>query len=152
MSAPCQFRVRPPQVAWFLLAIGAAFRIGLYGWPALITMPLIVGGSIALIGLAIMLWAWSQFKRSQTPVCHRHQPVKLVTTGAFHYTRNPMYLGLLLMLLGVGIAVGRWPMLLPPVVFFLVMTFVFIPCEERWMAQIFGDDYTRYRARARRWV
>jgi protein-S-isoprenylcysteine O-methyltransferase Ste14 len=111
-----------------------------------------MAAGVIAAGLMLMLWAWWQFKRLETPICHRHQPLKLVTSGAFHYTRNPMYLGLLLMLLGVGIGVGRWPMFLPVGGFFLVMNFGFIPCEERWMAQIFGGEYLRYCAHTRRWV
>lgn len=152
MNKPCQFRVRPPQVAWLLLGFGVALRVGLYGWPSPPRATVVMAAGVIAAGLSLMLWAWWQFKRSGTPVCHRHEPLKLVTSGAFRYSRNPMYLGLLLMLAGAGIGVGRWPMFLPAVGFILVMQFGFIPCEERWMAQIFGGEYLGYRARTRRWV
>ena len=80
------------------------------------------------------------------------QSTALVTGGLFRYTRNPMYLGLVLMLLGAAVGFGT----LSP--FFAIVVFVwwiqsrFIVREEAFLAGIFGPEYLAYKARVRRWL
>lgn len=152
MNTPCSYRLRPPRLALLLLVVGSAWQWVVHGVPTLNKLRFAGGAALVSAGLAFMLWAWAQFKRECTPVCHRENPTKLVTSGPFRFTRNPMYVGLLTMLFGITIAVGTWPMLLPPLGFFVIISTVFIPCEERWMIQLFGDSYARYCAVVRRWL
>jgi protein-S-isoprenylcysteine O-methyltransferase Ste14 len=77
---------------------------------------------------------------------------KLVMRGPFRYTRNPMYLGLVLMAFGFAFYFGTIPFYLVPVVLFLLCNFSFIPFEEAKMQRQFSDQYTDYRGRVRRWI
>jgi protein-S-isoprenylcysteine O-methyltransferase Ste14 len=77
---------------------------------------------------------------------------KLVTRGPFLYTRNPMYLGLVLMALGFALYFGTLPFYAAPVLLFLLCNFVFIPFEEAKMLRQHGGQYTDYHGRVRRWV
>ena len=77
---------------------------------------------------------------------------KLVTRGPFRHTRNPMYLGLVLMAFGFAFYFGTLPFYLVPVVLFLLCNLSFIPFEEAKMQRQFSDQYTDYRRRVRRWV
>ena len=77
---------------------------------------------------------------------------KLVTRGPFRYTRNPMYLGLILMASGFAFYFGTIPFYAVPVPLFLLCNFSFIPFEEAKMQRQFGDQYTDYLRRVRRWV
>lgn len=77
---------------------------------------------------------------------------KLVTRGPFRFTRNPMYLGLTLMAFGFAFYFGTLPFYAVPVLLFLLCNFSFIPFEEAKMQRQFGDQYTDYRRRVRRWV
>ena len=77
---------------------------------------------------------------------------KLVTRGPFRYTRNPMYSGLVMMALGFAFYFGTLPFYAVPVLLFLLCNFSFIPFEEAKMQRQFGDQYTDYLRRVRRWV
>ena len=77
---------------------------------------------------------------------------KLVTRGPFRYTRNPMYLGLVLMALGFALYFGSTAFYVVPALLFLLCNFSFIPFEEAKMQRQFGDQYTDYVRRVRRWV
>ena len=76
----------------------------------------------------------------------------LVTEGAFRFTRNPMYLGLVLLLAGIAIALGSVGALLPIPVFVWIIQAWFILGEERFLEEIFGEAYLAYKSRVRRWL
>lgn len=77
---------------------------------------------------------------------------RLVTTGIYRYTRNPMYLGIIGLLLAIAIHVGTLPFYLAAAVYFIVINHVFCPYEEAKLAATFGDHYNAYRNRVRRWL
>lgn len=121
-------------------------------------MPLSIrlGSALALaaIGQGISIAGILAFRRARTTVnpLHPHAASSLVTTGVYRYTRNPMYVGLLLTLLGW--CAFLWsPHALPwLVVFVLYMNRFQIAAEERALSSLFGDAYVAYCARARRWL
>ena len=100
------------------------------------------------------LAAFLGFMRSRTTI----NPLKperasvLVTDGIYRYTRNPMYLSLLLLLLGYAIDLWRWPALLGPVAYVAYITRFQILPEERVLEAKFGDEYLGYKQKVRRWI
>ncbi len=76
----------------------------------------------------------------------------LVTDGIYRYTRNPMYLSLLLLLLGYAIDLWYWPALLGPTAYVVYITRFQILPEERVLEDKFGADYLAYKQRVRRWI
>ena len=76
---------------------------------------------------------------------------KLITSGPYHFTRNPMYLGLVILALGVALWAGAWPMFIAPVAMFRHRE-DHIPFEEAKMRRQFGATYEGYVERVRRWV
>ena len=99
------------------------------------------------------LWAIVLFRREGTEV-NPTSPAnrKLVTTGPYQFTRNPMYLGLVIFALGVALWIGAWPMFVAPVAIFATAEWVHIPFEEAKMRRQFGANYEEYVERVRRWV
>jgi protein-S-isoprenylcysteine O-methyltransferase Ste14 len=77
---------------------------------------------------------------------------KLVTSGFFALTRNPMYLGLIVACTGVALWFGRPLMLLAPLLVFMIENWAFIPFEEAKMRRQFGDEFDAYCKRVRRWI
>jgi protein-S-isoprenylcysteine O-methyltransferase Ste14 len=63
-----------------------------------------------------------------------------------------MYLGIVVMLLGIALWLGSWPMLIAPVGFLVFMSLVFVPYEEQRVLETFGDAYASYAQRVRRWI
>lgn len=79
-------------------------------------------------------------------------PERIVTAGPFGFSRNPMYLGMLLVLLGVAALYGTAPGFIFPLVYFGVANGYYIPYEESRMTEIFGDQFLTYKAEVRRWL
>ena len=94
-----------------------------------------------------------QFRREGTEI-NPTSPAnrKLVTSGPFRLTRNPMYLGLVLVTLGIALWVGAWPVLLAPIAIFATANWVHIPFEEEKMRRQFGASFDAYASNTRRWI
>lgn len=87
-------------------------------------------------------------RQSQEP----HAASSLVTGGVFYISRNPMYLGLLLILIGWALGLGTAsPWIVPPV-FVIVVTVLQIIPEEQALEKLFGEPYVDYRRRVARWI
>ena len=119
-----------------------------------ITIPF--GGLLALLlmiaGIGCSAAGFFTFKRGGTPVRPGADPTKLVLTGPYRFTRNPMYLGVLLFSVGCLFATRSLWFLAPPILFFLVINFRLIPFEEGLLRDRFGSEYETYRRRVRRWL
>ncbi|MBQ1782072.1 MAG: isoprenylcysteine carboxylmethyltransferase family protein [Gammaproteobacteria bacterium] len=120
--------------------------------------PLSLLAEIALLlmaaGVVICLWGALSFRLARTTLDPRvpHQSSQLVDGGIYRFTRNPMYLGMALSLLGYGLWLGKGSALLAVVAFVLYLNrFQIIP-EERALAHRFGDSFNRYCQRVRRWL
>ena len=76
----------------------------------------------------------------------------LVTTGVYRYTRNPMYLGMALVLLGCAIVVGVATAFLIPVIFVVIIQYRFILPEEQMLRDLFPEEFPAYCQQVRRWI
>ena len=76
----------------------------------------------------------------------------LVTGGSYRFTRNPMYLGMVLILLGAALGRGSLGAFLPIPAFVWVIRRQFVLPEERFLEEAFGDAYRAYKQRVRRWI
>ena len=112
----------------------------------------LLGMPLIAIGLALNAWADRLFKRRGTAVSPLAASTALVIDGPFAYTRNPMYLGLVLLSMGIALALGGVsPWLIVPV-FAGLLRVRFISMEESKLAASFGQQYLEYAARVRRWL
>ncbi|MFV0474653.1 MAG: methyltransferase family protein [Pikeienuella sp.] len=103
-------------------------------------------------GLIVLVWARAHFLRRGAEIMTFGEPRALVTDGPFRFSRNPMYLGFLLVLTGAAFFVNLWCALLAPLVFLLASAFWYIPFEERALRGRFGRSYDDYARRTRRWI
>jgi protein-S-isoprenylcysteine O-methyltransferase Ste14 len=126
----------------FLLPI-ARFIAPPYSWLGLIPL---VGG------IVMAATASSAFRKAGTPVLPFERSTALVTGGLYSFTRNPMYLGMLLILAGVALLFGSVSTLLPIPVFAWMIQRNFILGEERFLEEIFGEQYLGYKRQVRRWL
>jgi protein-S-isoprenylcysteine O-methyltransferase Ste14 len=120
--------------------------------PAAALLRWTVSGGLILIGVTIMATGIRNFSRAATPV-PSNQPVRaLVTTGIHGRSRNPIYVGMLLLYVGLGIAArSPWILLLAlPLV--LILRYGVVAREEAYLERRFGDAYRDYTARVRRWL
>ncbi len=138
------------------------FLIGLLGVLALdrwvpgsewIPSPLHHAGWVLIAaGLWMTVHPSRQFDEAETTVKPHEPSSALVTEGFFRISRNPMYLGMGLALLGLAILLRSLPGLLVPGVFVLLMDLVFIRAEEELLEERFGEAYHKYREGVRRWI
>lgn len=112
---------------------------------------MVAGGIALLAGISVMLAGTSRFRQlgnNLEPWKHANQ---IVSSGIYRFTRNPMYLGMMLLYLGLALWFrSSWAVILLPVVFLVIRTQV-VTREERYLATKFGDEYLAYKAKVRRW-
>jgi protein-S-isoprenylcysteine O-methyltransferase Ste14 len=107
---------------------------------------------LILVGLGFSAAGFLTFKSRGTPVRPGSEPTQLILSGPYRITRNPMYLGVLLISIGCFFAVESLWFVVPPILFFWVINFRLIPFEEQLMKEHFGTEYEAYRQRVRRWL
>ena len=98
------------------------------------------------------VWHARLFRRAGTEIHTFRMPRVLVTDGLFRHSRNPMYLGFLLVLAGLALVLGAAVPLLVVAAFALVVDRWYIRHEERALREAFGDAYDDYCGRVRRWL
>ena len=110
--------------------------------------------TILTTGLGFTISAISLFRKNQTTVnpMTPHKSTKLVTSGVYQYTRNPMYLGLLLVLASSTVFFGAWLGIIICFLFILVMVNLQILPEEKALEEIFGEVFLEYKSKVRRWI
>lgn len=120
-------------------------------WEILGVVGRVLGAVLVLTGFALMLAAAIEMTKSKTTVIPRRQPSTLVTSGIFEYSRNPIYLGDVLVVAGAMLWL-HLPWALPMVaVFAWVLRVRFIDGEEQRLIEGFGADYGLWAARTGRW-
>lgn len=145
-------RLLPPYLVVICLGtmtflhVVAPLASPLSGWLRLVgAVPLLAGAALAAAGSR-------QFERVGTNIKTFNLPDALVTDGLFRFTRNPMYVGFSLLLIGAAVLFGSLSALLIAVVFPVIADRWYIAFEERTMLETFGDDYAEYCQGTRRWV
>lgn len=145
--------VRPP-----ILYLGALVTLVVLRWiwptPILADASLALDAGVALgvVALALGLWAVVTMRSAGTNVDPTRESTTIVTAGPFRYTRNPIYVGLDLLFVGVTLALNDWWGLVVLVPLVVVMHVGVIRREERYLEQKFGGDYLRYKYDVARYV
>ena len=149
----------PSAVPWPpLLFVGALAAGALLGrfyplpWPGLDDLPArVIGYGLGIAGIALMAWGFLSLHRAETTVLPNRRAARLVVDGAFRFRRNPIYMGEVLVLLGLAQATGNiWMALMAPAFAAGVLVLAILP-EERHLEARFGEAYLDYKARTRRW-
>jgi protein-S-isoprenylcysteine O-methyltransferase Ste14 len=144
----------PPPLWAIALLIAFYFLSDLNMFAGLPVWQWRVGAGVLLaIGVLGPIVAIAQFRRAHTEVSPTSKTnAKLVTSGIYALTRNPMYVGVIIASLGAALWFGRPLMFLTPLIIFAITNFVLIPFEEAKMARQFGAEFEAYTKRVRRWV
>jgi protein-S-isoprenylcysteine O-methyltransferase Ste14 len=149
-----ELRIPPPIVG--LIIVGGMWAIAhlppIWHLPNLVR--LLVAVVLTVLGAAVALGGVLSFRRARTTV----NPLKpetsavLVSTGVYSFTRNPMYLGMALVLLAWAVYLASVWSLLGPLLFALFITRFQIVPEERVLDRLFGTSFAAYKKRVRRWL
>jgi protein-S-isoprenylcysteine O-methyltransferase Ste14 len=144
--------VHPPVVALMFIVI--AYFLGRF-----VLLPFVAPAMVRYIGLALTfvgfllgIGAFVEFRKARTTLDPHGSAKQLVTSGVYRFTRNPIYLGFLLMVIGLPLNSGLyWGLVLAPFYVFM-MNRLIIQHEETYLERKFGKAYTSYTARVRRWL
>jgi protein-S-isoprenylcysteine O-methyltransferase Ste14 len=143
---------RPPRIALVLTMLAAALHWAFHhGEPLRLFLPW-TGTVVGIAGFSLMMWSWLIFKKQHLAVCLPEKTSHLAKAGLYRFSRNPMYLGMVLMLLGLALYIGTLPFYLSAIGYFAILNFIFVPYEENKLENAFGSEYARYRNEVRRWL
>ena len=143
--------LKPPHYFFFCLILSLVLysmipqlNLIIFPWN-LIGLILIIKGSV------FVYLAWALFKKYKTPEDFQ-KSTRLVKEGLFKYSRNPMYSGGVVFLFGISILLGNIASLISPVLFFLIINYMFVPYEEEKGERDFDQEYLDYKKKVRRWL
>lgn len=142
----------PPVLFFFCLIFMGLLR---WLWPVRIIFPFpfnLLGIVPILAGLLIGFWGVWQFRKSRANIKPFTQPDVFVIEGPYRFTRNPMYLGVVLMLLGAWVLMGAVTPIVGVVIFAVTANQWYIPVEERMLQDRFGPNFDAYCSKVRRWI
>ncbi|SOH95404.1 Protein-S-isoprenylcysteine O-methyltransferase Ste14 [Monaibacterium marinum] len=111
-----------------------------------------VGIAILALALALGLWGVVVFKRAGTNVSPHTPALLIVSSGPYRFSRNPMYIAIELVQLGLGLAVSmEWSIIIAPLAL-IALHYGVVLREEAYLTEKFGDQYTEYKQQTRRWL
>jgi len=143
--------LRPPIIFLASILLGIALN---YAWP-LHFVPRsvrLLGPAVTACAVVLFLASYREFRRAGTSVRGSTRSTTIVQTGPFRFSRNPIYLAFILLVLGLSVWMNDLWLLVTLVPAAGVIAAVVIPREERFLERNFHDQYSSYRARVRRWL
>ena len=143
-----------PPILFLIFVISMSLICWWLGSPHHMLYPYNLAGLVGIgVGLLLAMSGKRLFKKRNTNIMTFDEPTLLVTEGVYKYTRNPMYLGFVVSLLGFAILTGAAnSSFLLTVIFVLVTDRWYIKFEEQMMRDKFGQDYEDYCRKVRRWI
>lgn len=150
----------PTRIPWppilIVAAVGAAVALGRIAplqWPGLDDTPAqIIGLLFGVGGMALIVWSVATLRKYGTTVMPHERSTVLVTSGPYRFRRNPIYLAELMLFFGVAELTKNVWFVVAGLVFAVLVTALSIIPEERHLEETFGEAYTDYKSRTRRWI
>ena len=134
----------------FILGAISNFFTPLPIWPGIWTR--VVGIVPLTVGTCLLATARDAFTRHKTPTEPWERAVALIQDGPYRFTRNPIYLSVVTIFLGVSLIDNSALLLVVLAIDFILVDRIQVPLEERYLQETFGDTYSQYKAKVRRWI
>lgn len=148
-------RVPPPALFIGSLLLGIFLE---WAWPIGMLSQLSagarfgLGAALIVAGVAMMAWAMGLFHRAGTAIPPWEPTTALVTTGPYRFSRNPIYLSVVLLYVGITLLFAACWSLVLLVPALIILHYAVILREEAYLDRRFGETYRQYRASVRRWI
>lgn len=142
-------RIPPPFILLTFFLIGLALRPR---FPVEIPYGMEVGIGLAVVALALIVWGIAAMLWARTTIMPHSPASALVTSGPFRFTRNPLYVSMVLGYLSAAFWIGVVPAIVLLPVALAVFHYFVIRREEAYLTRRFGDEYREYCRRVRRWL
>lgn len=111
-----------------------------------------IGIALIIIGILITIVVRKRLEKANTEIHTFKNPKKLVRDGFFKYSRNPIYVGFTISLIGFWSLLGTILPFIGVLIFIIVTNNYYIPYEEEIMEKVFGKEYKKYKSKVRRWI
>ena len=111
-----------------------------------------VGVPFVVGGICVVAVAANAFSRVGTPIVPFEKSTVVVSGGLFRFSRNPMYLGMVMALVGVALLLGSAVAFVPIPIFVCLIQYQFISREEKFLEELFGKEYLEYKGKVRQWL
>ena len=147
-----KMKLMPPMIFYGFILFAIILNIFLPIKKIIVQPYNYLGIVLILVGLLIDVWAWMLFRKRKTTLNPYKRPLKLVNNGLFKISRNPMYLGMDLILWGLSLFLGSLVTFIFPVLFVILIERLFIKLEEENLEKKFGKKYIDYKKKVRRWI
>ncbi len=145
-------KILPPSYFFICLIISAALHF-LILTKQIINYPFnMIGFLFFIAGGGLNIWADQLMKKEKTTVKPFEKPAVLIQSGPFNFSRNPMYLGMALLLFGFDIILGSLMSFIGLILFVFIIESFFIPDEEKILLSQFGEEYEAYKKKVRKWI
>ena len=107
----------------------------------------LTGIPLVIFGFVWIMWSHQLVQNEKTTIKPNEKPSTLILRGPFCISRHPMYLGAIILLIGVALLLGSVSTFIPILFLYMILRIYFIPMEECNCAEIFGDAYAQYKSR-----
>ena len=145
-------KLLPPQLFYFSIIVMLVLNY-FYPITKVISFPVNLAGLLLFpLGIFLAIKGKAYFKKVGTNISTFNNPDFLVTNGLYKFSRNPMYLGFVLGLLGVSILLGSLSAIIVVIIFTIIMDRWYINFEEKMLFNKFPEEYTVYKINTRRWI
>ena len=144
----------PPPIAWGLAVLTGfilQWIVPMRFMPAAVPSRWL-GGILFMLAIALFAWAIATMTRAGSNVPTNLPSTTIVAAGPYRFTRNPIYLGMFLAIIGLAIAFDSLWLLVTLVPFALTIRYGVVAREEAYLERKFGDAYRQYRGHVRRWL
>lgn len=142
----------PPLIFLLLLLAGYGLQ---HFWPISIggsSGLKYIGGGVAMLGAGIVILVAQSFKHAETNIEPWKPTTRIISTGIYAYSRNPVYAGFCLVSIGIGIFLNSFWILISFIPSAILVYYVAIKKEEIYLEKKFGEEYIYYKNKVRRWL
>ena len=138
----------------FFIGIGNLYIIQLYKLPVFLDTfrSPELGGLVIFVSFMLIFLAVGLFRQNEEDPNPTTQSNKLITSGIYKYIRNPMYLALVILQIGLGISLSFLHISLMSIFTAIALHYFIIKREETYLKNLFGAEYESYKAKSRRWI
>ena len=139
----------PPVI---LLASIVLQIILLFSFPISVDLSSLLGLILILSGISLVFVSFRFMRKMKTTFIPDGTPEVLISSGPFKFSRNPIYLGMLTVLVGVAFLMSSLSAIIIAIVFGIIINFTWIAHEEKKLHELFSEDWENYSSKVRRWI
>tara|TARA_Y100001970_G_scaffold283373_1_gene398308 strand:+ start:2058 stop:2588 length:531 start_codon:yes stop_codon:yes gene_type:complete len=147
-----EIKFQPPAIFGISVLFGLILNYFFDHFRTNLSFLLPLGCLVTIFGIFINMWTMNKYRLFKTSPHPKHQPFKLITSGPYKYSRNPLYLGTFLMIFGFGAASDILLISISSIFSLIFIHFFVVLPEEEYLIELFGDLFIQYKKQVRRWL